>query len=443
MRRRAFLRLGAAAAAGLRLGRGPLILAGEPPSEKLGVAVVGCGGMGGYSLDMSLRERPVAIVEIEDKRIAKALKKIKDRGKGKAPEPKVYTDYRKMLDECHKDIDVVLSGTPDHHHAPASIRAIQLGKGAFAQKPLAHNVYECYALAKAAREKKVCTQMGNQGYCGEGIRRLVEYVWAGAIGNVVETHTVLGRNFGGSGGRPASKPIPQGLHWDEWLGPAPYRDYHDGLHPFSWRSWRQFGTGTLGDMACHHMACVFWSLKIGEVKKFTVECLNTKSGSEEKFPQDNVLCWELPARGDQPPAKVYAYDHGKLKPDIMKEVEQKHDRRLGEATLFVGDKGLMGHEPRIIPEEKHKEFPQPPKTLPRAHGGPIDDLYYCMKNGGTPASNFPDAAGPLTAFILTGHLAVFAGVGKKLEWDVEKMECTNLPEINRFATRDYRKGWEV
>lgn len=442
--RREFLRLGAAAgAAGLGLARGPIILAAEAPSKKLGVAVVGARGMGGYSLDQGIKERLVAIVEIEDKRIAEAMKIFKERTKGDAPEPKVYYDYRKMLDECHKDLDVVLSGTPDHHHAPASIRAIQLGKAAFAQKPLAHNIYECYALAKAARDKKVPTQMGNQGYCGEGIRRLVEYVWAGAIGNIVETHTILGRNFGGSGGRPKSKPVPEGLHWDEWLGPAPFREYHDGLHPFSWRSWRAFGTGTIGDMACHHLACVFWALKVYELKKFTVTCLHTKGGSDEMYPQDNVICWELPAREGQPPCKVYAYDHRELRPQVMREVEEKYQRKFGESTLFVGDKGLMGHEPRIIPEEKHKEFKPPDKTLPRAHGGPIEDLFWCVRNGGTPASNFPDAAGPLTAWVLSGHLAMFAGQGVKLEWDVEKMECTSHPEINRFVKRTYRKGWEV
>jgi len=445
MRRREFLGLGVAATAGTAvLGRGLTILAGEgpPPSQKLGVAVIGSRGMGGYSFDQSLRERLVAFAEIEDKRIAETMKLFKERAKD-APEPKVYTDYRKLLDECHKDLDVVLSGTPDHQHAPASIRAIQLGKHAFAQKPMAHNIRECYVLAQAAREKKVCTQMGNQGYCGEGIRRLVEFVWAGAIGNVTETHTILGRNFGGSGGRPASKPVPEGLHWDEWLGPAPVREYHDGLHPFSWRSWRQFGTGTIGDMACHHLACVFWSLKIGTLKKYTIECLNTTSGSDEQYPKDNVICWELPEREGQPPCKVFAYDHGGLKPPAMREVEEKYNRKFGEASLFVGDKGMMGHEPYIITEERRKEFQPPEKTLPRAHGGPIEDLYWCIRNGGAPASNFIDAAGPLTAWVLSAHLAMFAGKGVKLEWDVEKMECTNHPESNRFVKREYRKGWEV
>jgi predicted dehydrogenase len=237
--------------------------------------------------------------------------------------------------------------------------------------------------------------------------------------------------------------VPAGLHWDEWLGPAPYRDYHDGLHPFNWRSWRDFGTGTIGDMACHNLSTLFWALKIGEVKKYTVECLNTKGGSEEMYPQDNVVRWDMPARGDMPPVKIFAYDHGGLMPEVMKDAQKKYERNFGEYTLFVGDKGLMGSDGYILPQSKHQETPQPPKTLPRAHGGPVDDLFHCIRNGGTPCSNFADDAGPLTAFSLTAHLAMFAGVGKNVEWDVEKMQCTNIPDINRLVRREYRKGWEV
>jgi predicted dehydrogenase len=444
--RRGFLKRGlalAGAATAASLWRGPYLLAEAAPNAKLGVAVVGSGGMGTYSVDCALNERLIALVDVDEGRMAETMKKVKERLKDAAPEPKVYYDYRKMLDECAKDLDAVLTATPDHNHAPAAIRAINLGKAAFCQKPLAHDIRECYVLAKAAKEKKVPTQMGNQGHCGEGIRRVCEYIWAGAVGNVLEAHAILGRNFGGSGGRPPSKPLPQGLHWDEWIGPAPYRDYHEGLHPFSWRSWRQFGTGTIGDMACHNLDALFWALRIGDAKTFTVECLNTKGGSEEMYPQDNVIRYEVPARGDMPPAKVYVYDHEGLKPDVMKDAEKANNRKFGEFTLFVGDKGLIGSDARILPEEKHKEFPAPPKTLPRAHGGPIEDLFYCCKNGGAPCSNFTDSAGPLTAFALSGHLAQFAGIGKKIEWDVEKMQCTNLPAMNQYVRRDYRTGWEV
>jgi len=441
--RRSFLKrsmvLGGAAAAAPALLRGPYVLAQKSPNSTLGVAVVGGGGMGGYSVGCALRERMVALVDVDEGTIGKVMAKV-DKEKHPA---KVFYDYRKMLDECHKDLDVVLVATPDHHHAPACIRAINLGKAAFSQKPLAHNIYECYALARAAKEKKVPTQMGNQRHCGEGIRRVCEYVWAGAIGNVTETHTILGRNFGGTGGRPESKPIPKGLHWDEWIGPAPYREYHEGLHTFSWRNWRDFGTGTIGDMACHHVDFPFWALKIGEVRKFTVTCLNTTGGSVEKWPQNNVVRYDIPARGNMPPAKVFVYDHTGLKPEAMKDAEQKYNRKFGEFTLFVGDKGLMGSDSRIIPEEQHKATPAPEKTIPRAHGGPIEDLYHAIREGTTPCSNFIDAAGPLTAFVLSGHLAQLAGVGKAIEWDVEKMQCTNVPDVNQHIKRTYRKGWEV
>jgi predicted dehydrogenase len=445
--RRRFLRQSTVLAGAVTAGavfHAPAVLAGQAPSEKLRVAVVGGGGMGGYSVECALGERFVALADVDDNIIAEVMKNVEKRLEGKAPLPKVYHDYRKMLDECHRQLDAVLIATPDHHHAPAAIRAINLGKAAFAQKPLAHNINECYVLARAAKEHKVPTQMGNQGHCGEAIRRLCEYIWAGAVGNVTETHTVLGRNFGGTGGRPAGKPVPKGLHWDEWLGPAPYRDYHDGLHPFHWRSWRHFGTGTIGDMACHHYDGFFWALKLREVKRFTVECLKQTPGSSEMFPQNNVMRWDVAARGNMPPVKIYSYDHQDLRPPVMRETEKKNNREFGEFTLFVGEKGLIGSDGRMIPESRHQAFPPPPKTLPRAFGGgPAEDLFHAIRHGTTPCSNFTDWSGPLTAFALSGLLAMFAGVGKRVEWDVEKMECTNLPEINQFVRREYRKGWEV
>jgi predicted dehydrogenase len=441
--RRAFLKSSVAAggaAALASVSSGPLVLAQQAQPDKLRVAVIGAAGMGGYSVGCALTEQLVALVDVDEKNITQVMRdSVKDSAK-----PKLFHDYRKMLDECHKDLDVVLIATPDHHHAPAAIRAINYGKHVFCQKPLAHNIAECYALAKAAKDKKVLTQMGNQGYCGEAIRRVAEYVAAGAIGPVTETHTLLGRNFGGSGGRPASKPVPAGLHWDEWIGPAPYRDYHDGLHPFSWRDWKAFGTGTIGDMACHHVAFPFMALRLWEVKKFTVECVQTKNGSDEKYPQDNIVCYHIPARHNFPACKCYVYDHQSLRPDVMKELEKKYSINWGEDTLFVGAKGYLSSHSRIIPESEHRKFPVPPKTLSRPKaGGPIEDLYACIRTGGSPVSNFIDASGPLTALALTGHLAQYAGAGSTIEWDVDEMQCTNRPEINKFVRREYRRGWEV
>jgi predicted dehydrogenase len=448
--RRHFLRRTAAiagTAAGARFLGMPSLLGADSPNSKLGVAVIGADGMGGYSFDCAMRERFVAVCDVDDNKLAGKLKQFSDKIKDQRA-PRAFYDYRKMLEECQKDIDVVLIATPDHHHAPAAIRSIHLGKATFSQKPLAHDIYECYALAKAAREKQVLTQMGNQGHCSETIRQACEYIWSGAIGDVTETHSLLGRNFGGSGGRPASKPVPAGLHWDEWIGPAPFREFHDNLHPFNWRNWRQFGTGTIGDMACHNLDALFWALKIGEAKRFTIECLHTTGGSEEMYPQSNIVRYEIPARGDMGPVKVHVYDNADLRPDIMKDAEKKYETKFGEDTLFVGDKGLFRtggtcDSLGFLPEERRAKVAVPEQILPRAHGGPIEDLFYACKHGTVPCSNFPGAAAPLTAFALTGHLAQFAGVGKKLEWDVEQMQCTNMPEINRYLRREYRPGWEV
>ena len=157
-----------------------------------------------------------------------------------------------------------------------------------------------------------------------------------------------------------------------------------------------------------------------------------------------MVCYHIPARDSFPACKCYVYDHAALRPEVMKELEQKHEVKWSEATLFVGTKGYLNNHSRIIPESEHQKFPVPDKTLARAKaGGPVEDLYACIRTGGSPVSNFIDAGGPLTAMALTGHLAQYAGIGGKIEWDVEKMECTNKPEFNKFVRREYRSGWEV
>jgi predicted dehydrogenase len=448
--RREFLKTAAVmtgAAAGARYLAAPQVLAAPAASATLGVAVIGVGGMGGYSVGAAMGERVVALCDVDEGHLAKAMKQVQaPRTKGRAP--KVYHDYRRMIDDLHKDLDVVLIATPDHHHAPAAIRAIERGKAAFCQKPLAQNIAECRRLAEAAKKDKILTQMGNQGHCGEGYRRLVEYIQAGAIGNVTETHSIFDRDFGGTGGIPPGKPIPRGLHWDAWLGPAPYRHYHDGLHPFSWRNWRQFGTGTLGDMACHVMDGVFWALRLQEAKHYTIECLAQKNGSDEKFPQSNVLMFTFAARGDMPPVKVFTYDNKGQKPRLLRDLEKQTRREFNEGTVYVGDKGYLytdtyGGGLTLFPESRRKDFREPAKTLTRAHGGPIEDLFWAIKNDGVPCSNFADYSGRFTEMVLTGQLAMFAGPGKKVNWDVAAMRCTNIDDLNRYVHRRYRKGWEV
>lgn len=419
----------------------PNVWSAGPPNAKLGIAVIGCGGQGSGNPGLAAGERLVALVDVDDKKLDEAVKKVA----AKVTAPKIYHDYRKMFDDCHKDIDAVLIATPDHHHAPAAIRAIQLGKSVFVEKPMTWCLYEARKLTEAARKYKVQTQMGNQGHSGEGYRRLCEYLWAGAIGKVTATHSLMSRSFGGSGDRPKGKPIPAGLHWDEWLGPARPREYHDGLHPFSWRSWCEFGTGSLGDMGCHNLDGVFWALRLGEAKKFFIECRQQKGGSQEMVPQNNHLRWEFAARGDMPAVQVNSYDD--KWPEFVQELQRKHGEKWSGGTIYVGDKGLMhtgtyGDNPHILDKEKHAAFGKPPEKIARSQHGCKGDLIAACKGGEPPSSNF-DYAGPFTEFVLTGVLASRAGVGKKLEWDVEKLRCANMAEVNAWVKRDYRKGWEV
>ncbi|MHC4226523.1 MAG: Gfo/Idh/MocA family protein [Planctomycetota bacterium] len=436
--------LAASAAFGVSLARVPLLHAARPGRERLGVAVIGCGGVGKrLPLFMARLQRLVAMVDIDDKAIATALETIKDTD----AKPKIYHDYRRMLDECHKDLNVALIAAPDHHHAPAAVRAMERGLHTFSQKPLAHNIRECRILGEVAKRNKVFTAMGNQGHYGEGHHRLCEYVWAGAIGNVTEAHCIVDDSFGGYGGRPPSKPIPAHVHWNEWIGPAPYRDYHDDLHPERWRKWRQFGTGGLGDMGCHNLDGAFDALRLGQANRYTVECIHLKGGSHEMYPINIVLRWEFPARSDMPSVKVYAYEKADDIPESLRKLRRELRTPSRVGTILIGDKGYMYSgsfclDTRILPVKKHREYPPPPKTMLRT-GGALDEIFDAIEKGRSLTNDFTTTSGRLTEWILTGHLAAFAGVGKKLEWDVKKMECTNYPEINQYISRTYRKGWEV
>ncbi|HUU09107.1 MAG TPA: Gfo/Idh/MocA family oxidoreductase [Phycisphaerae bacterium] len=463
--RRRFLKRAAAltgAAAVAQAGVGPLVLAEGAAAPKLRCAVIGCNGQGMASVHAAAGERIVALVDADDKRLAATLKelaaKYPDSNSGAI---KTYFDYRRLFDEMAKDIDVVFVATPDHHHASASMRAIKLGKHVFCEKPLAHTIHECRALAEAARAANVRTQMGNQGHCADGYRRLCEYIWAGAIGNVLETHTWIGMVNGGTGGRPPSRPMPEGLHWEEWLGPAPYRDFHPGLHPGAWRSWWDFGNGTLGDWGCHQLDGVFWALKLGHAT--SVECLEMHGGSDERYPLGSAVRYEFPARGNMPPVKVHWYDGVKddpanpgkqvpVRPALVAEFEQKYNRKFdqswgGGGTLYIGDKGVMvtgnyGSGPRILPEEAHKAFPVPAESLPRIRGGHFADFLRACRDGKPAAAEF-SYAGPFTEGILLGHLAYKAGIGKRVEWDGAAMRTRNMPELDRWIRREHRKGWEL
>ena len=456
----------AGAVAGTRLFAVPNVLAAPSPNSKLATVVIGCANQGLASVNSAVTERLVALVDVDDALMGKTLKWIDEN----APETKTstikrYYDYRKMFDEIHKQVDAVFVATPDHHHAVATMMAIKLGKPVYVEKPLTHSIDETRQLVAAARQYKVATQLGNQGHSGEGIRRLCEYIWAGAIGNVTETHSWAPTGRGGKGGVLPTQPVPAGLHWDEWIGPAAFRDYHDELHPQAWRSWWEFGDGSVGDWGCHNLDGPFMALRLG--RPTSVEVLDQYGGSSERFPLRNTIRWNFPARGAMPPVKVHWYDGyaddfdpttkddnaeaalaAQNRPPIVAELEKKYGRSLKNGgTIYVGDKGVMhtGNycgSPRILPEEQHRATPVPAKTLERVRGTHQDDFMRACKDGKPACSNF-DYSGPLTEMVLLGCLAEKAGPGKTVVWDAAKMQCPGMPELDPLIRRKYRPGWTL
>ncbi len=411
------------------------------PSEKLNIAGIGVGGQGRWDLDNVSSENIVALCDVDWARAADTFKQY--------PKAKRYRDFRKML-EKETNIDAVVIATPDHTHAVATMMAIKMGKHVYCEKPLTRTVYEARAIAKAAREEGVATQMGNQGMAFEGNRLINEWLWDGAIGPVREVHawsdrpTHNGQLFWAQGvDRPKdTPPVPSTLDWDLWLGPAPHRPYHPAYVPFKWRGWWDFGSGGLGDMGIHNLAPVFSALKLGA--PISVHSSSTLF-NQETLPLASTVHYEFPAREDMPPVMLHWYDGGII-PARPEELEDTRELSREDGLIFVGDKGKMyvegwgGNSPRLIPEAKMKAYKRPPKTLPRSIGHHKEWIQAC-KSGSQTRSNF-DFAGPLTEAVLLGTVSVRMG-GKRLTWDSNNFKITNLPEANKYLHYEYRKGWTI
>ena len=440
--RRTLLGGGVAAAAFTVVPRHVLGGAGRtPPSEKLNIAGIGIGGQGRWDLQQVNSQNIVALCDVDWGYAAGTFKEF--------PKAKQYRDFRVMF-EKQKDIDAVVIGTPDHIHAVVSMMAIKLGKHVYCEKPLTRTVYEARALAKAAREAKVATQMGNQGMAFEGNRLINEWLWDGAIGHVREVHawsdrpTHNGELFWAQGvDRPQdTPPVPETLDWDLWLGPAPYRPYHPAYAPFRWRGWWDFGSGGLGDMGIHNLAPVWSALKLGAPT--SVNACSTLLNNET-LPLASTVHYEFPARGDMPAVTLHWYDGGMV-PARPPELEDGRELSREDGLIFVGDKGKMyvegwgGNSPRLIPESKMQAYERPPKTLPRSIGHHAEWIKACKE--GTPTRSSFDFAGPLTEAVMLGTVCVRMG-GRTLQWDSKNLKVTNLPEANQYLHYEYRKGWTL
>ena len=438
--------------------------AGTSPNGKINVAGIGIGGQGASDLSNMESENIVALCDVDQNHAAHVFKKY--------PQAKQFTDYRKMLEEM-KEIDGVVIATPDHLHAFAAMEAIKHGKNVYCEKPLTHSVWEARQLAKAAREAKIATQMGNQGQASKETRQLCELVWSGVIGKVREAHIWTDRPSNGlfneywpqGISRPKDTPaVPATLDWDLWLGPAAARPYHPAYLPFKWRGWWDFGTGALGDIGCHSMDPVFRALKLGAPT--TVQGASTRV-NEETYPLGSMVTYQFPARQaaaqannvhvigmsgveagevDMPACKLIWYDGGLRppRPDLLPEGQKMGDN----GKLLIGDKGfiLSNVNNSVFPEDCAKEAAAIKSQIPRSPGHYKEWIEAC-KGGKKPGSNF-DWAGPLAEAVLLGNVALRVQLREdltlaRLKWDSEQLKFTNLEDANKFIRTEYRAGWSL
>ncbi|HVM90223.1 MAG TPA: Gfo/Idh/MocA family oxidoreductase [Puia sp.] len=474
--RRKFLKNSALAAAGFYivprhvLGRGFVA-----PSDKLIIAGIGVGGKGESDLKYfsdSGKAEIAYLCDVDDRQAKTSVERF--------PKAKRYKDFREMLSKEAKYIDAVSVSTPDHTHAVAAMAAMQLNKHVYVQKPLTHDIYEARMLTQAAHRYKVVTQMGNQGSSGDGVRLLQDWHAAGLIGDVKKVYCFTDRPIWPQGiGRPSTaSPIPSELDFDLWLGTAPKKDYFEGLLPFNWRGWWDYGTGALGDMACHIMAPAFAVLNLGY--PVSAECsVATKyiqNWQKAYYPECGPIASHITlmfkGKNGKPDIELHWMDGGiqPTRPPELGANEVFGDG--GNGTYFIGTKGSMmcgtyGMNPQLLPTSKTKEA-KVPQTVKRVPNG--DEGHYAAwveaamaGYGSEKAKNLSshfDIAGPLTESVLMGNLAIrsydiqkkstrgdddpdYPGRHIKLLWDGPNMKITNFDDANQFVKRTYRDGWSL
>ena len=455
------------------------------PSDKLNIAGIGVGGVGATNVNHCATENIIALCDV-DWTYAKGTFE-------KYPEAKLYSDYRKMFDEMGDKIDAVVVATPDHTHAIITAQAIRMSKHVYVQKPLTHSVYESRLLRNLANEYNVATQMGNQGNSGDGIRQTCEWIWDGAIGEIEEVHAWTNRPIWPQGlERPGETPsLPPTLDWDSFIGPAAWRPYHPAYTPWNWRAWWDFGTGALGDMACHIIDPAFWALKLGSPTNINGSSTQVNT---ESAPYSEIVHYEFPDRGKignikLPKLKLTWYDGGLLppRPEELPDGQIMGDQSGG--VLFVGKKGKLmtgcyGRDPILMPAELDKDYKRPEPTIRRIEdcfgGGHEQDWIRACKESPDSrietSSNF-NYSGPLNETVVMGNLAIrLQGLKRKLLWDSENMRITNIndddeikvvttdtfnvieghphfdtqyatikakPAAEEYIKHTYREGWEL
>lgn len=424
--RRDFVKSSALAAAALTL----------PPAhraaarDKLRIAVVGTANQAGWNISQIAGEDIVALCDVDSNYLDKAAEK--------HPSAKKFRDFREMI-ASSLDFDAVLVATPDHIHAPAAALALRQGKHVYCEKPLAHCVEEVRTLSTLAGGKKRATQMGIQIHAGGNYRRVVELIRSGAIGAIREAHVWCGKGWSNGKYKEATRP-PANLDWNLWLGPAPEHPFSEGIHPANWRRFWVYGSGTLGDMACHHMDLPFWALDLRYPATVHAE---GPAVDAIGAPEWLIVRYEFPEEGRRPPLQVTWYDGGK-RPKPLASLKDRNGAPLewGDGNLFVGEGGMILADydrHLLLRDGKVVDFTPPPATIPDSIGHHAEWIAAC-KTGSPTTCNF-DYTGRLTEAVLLGVVAF--RTGKKLTWNHAALRATNSPEADKFIRHEYRKGWSL
>lgn len=443
--RRRFLSQSATAATGLLILRNSKLAFSAEANSKLNIAGIGVGGQGRGNLDAfhNLGNNIVALCDVDSSRAGDIYKKY--------PDAKRYQDFRKMFDEMEKQIDAVLVATPDHTHAVAAVAAMKLGKHVYCEKPLTRTVHEARVMRETAAKQKVVTQMGNQGSAEGRLRRAVELVWGGVIGEVREAHIWFDGGNGPKKRPTNTPPIPEGLSWDLWLGPAEERPYSLEYLPASWRGWRAFGSGIVGDFACHTANIMFRALHLEQLWQRSMNPGASKvvirleawpsERDAEGYPTSSKVVMDLPARGNLPPVKTTWYAKEKPPEDLLLGFP-----RGGWGDLLVGSKGSLYSENPwnanyvLLPEKTFEGFKGgPPESIPRVKSHHWEWIEACKGNGKT-FSPF-DIGGPLTELAQLCNLATL--VEGPIEYDTLTGQILNSKPASGLLRREYRKGWSL
>ena len=425
----------------------------QAPSDTIRIAGVGVGGMGRRYIQGCDTERIEVLCDVDHLFAAQVFRKY--------PKARRYRDFREMFDKEEKNIDAVIVGTPDHTHAMVVLRALRAKKHVYCAKPLTHTVVEARRVSAAAREARVATQMSVQSCASPEARSTAEILMSGAIGPVREVHVWTDHPIYPAGQvRPAATPsVPDGLDWDLWIGPAPLRPYSPVYHPWIWRCWWDFGSGTVGDMLCHAMHVFYEPLAMGHPATIDAcrttmhgglfvmhpdgkETLPPRIATPESESYSSVITWDFPERGSHPPLRMHWYDGG-MRPHRPRELDRKA-RMPSSGLLFVGDKGKLlsdysGGRNRLLPESRFQDFKAPEPTLSRTIGHYKEWVAACK--GGPPAHCHFDYAARMAEIAQLGTLG--ARFARLLEYDPAGPRIVNDAEAHAALDPPYRAGWSL